>query len=103
MECCGAPLPHHSTTPILHHCLPRMPVFRLFGPDHLAALGVLLLLGAATGCWGRRFPEPHRRFVRRTLAQLLVGYAVAAVWRSRMAGASWLDCLPLHLCDIVLI
>jgi hypothetical integral membrane protein (TIGR02206 family) len=76
------------------------PPFTLFGPDHVAALGLVALatVAAVTAC--RRGDEATRRRVRRVLATGLLLGVVAEPIGATLEG--WLDrqLLPLHLCDV---
>jgi hypothetical integral membrane protein (TIGR02206 family) len=80
------------------------PPFRLFGPDHLAALAVTALVCAAVPAWARRLPPERRAWVRAGIGVLLIGYAVAAYVRLATApGVGLMHLLPLHLCDVLLV
>lgn len=77
--------------------------FRPFGPDHLAALAVTAVVCGAVIWRGRALGDGARRWVRYTLAAVLVGYAVsfyAVTVASR--GFRWDESLPLNVCDVVL-
>ncbi len=80
--------------------IPEGKGFPLFGPGHLAWLGLLVFLCVFLGLKYRGWDERRRARCRRALAALLVldeffKYAVALA-----AGRFRLDFLPLHLCSI---
>ncbi|MDD2708289.1 MAG: TIGR02206 family membrane protein [Verrucomicrobiae bacterium] len=78
--------------------------FAAFGPDHLAVLGVMSILAAGLALMGRRADEKTRASTCAFLGWALVGYAMAS-HGYRFFHQTWrcLDCLPLQLCDWVLI
>jgi len=78
--------------------------FRLFGPDHLAALAVAAALGAYLVRLVRRDPAgPGARATRAVLAGALVaGLAVYFFHEARRGPLSAWDVLPLQLCDFLI-
>ncbi len=77
--------------------------FHAFGPDHLAALAVLALLGATLGRAGPRMDSCFRMWMGRGIGVLLLGYVAAAYLRKGLTtGLRWEDSLPLNVCDWVL-
>lgn len=77
--------------------------FRIFGPDHLAALLVLAVLGAAIIRAGRQGSPRVRAWIGRLLAAVLIGSAAANYARlAHQGGFSWEYSLPLELCHWVL-
>ena len=78
--------------------------FRLFGPDHLAALALTLLVGAALIGLVRRDPLGRvARAVRFVLAGLLLAAITAYLLNEGVQRQlSVLDLLPLHLCDLLI-
>jgi hypothetical integral membrane protein (TIGR02206 family) len=78
--------------------------FVLFGPDHLGALVLTVLVSVALVRIVRRAPEGRAAAaVRFGLAALLLGATAAtmAAW-ARHGRLQWLDFLPLHLCDLLI-
>lgn len=76
--------------------------FKLFGRDHLAALGVTAASLAALVAAGRRMGPVGRRRVRRVLAAALTGQELSYhAWR--LACRTWDtdEMLPLHLCGVL--
>ena len=81
-----------------------MESFRAFGTTHLAALGMIAVIGVATTRVGRRLGERGKILMGRVLAGMLVAYAVVAYTRKFASPeVRWGDSLPLHLCDWVLV
>lgn len=83
-----------------------MNLFRRFGVEHIAALG--LVAGAAVFlCWSLRRPstsERARRAFRFALAALLtIGLCFALADALPLRGHEWLDILPLHFCDFAVL
>jgi hypothetical integral membrane protein (TIGR02206 family) len=78
--------------------------FRLFGPDHLAALALTLLVGTALIGLIRRDPRGRvARGVRFVLAGLLLAAISAYLLNEGIRRPlSVLDLLPLHLCDFLI-
>jgi hypothetical integral membrane protein (TIGR02206 family) len=78
--------------------------FRMFGPSHLAVLG-LTAVGAAALVWAVRRGGPRRaRAVARGLAAVLVAEEAAAMAVvARTDPGSLREHLPLHLCDWVVV
>jgi hypothetical integral membrane protein (TIGR02206 family) len=85
--------------------MPTPRAFRMFGPSHLAVLG-LTAAGAAVLVWAvrRRGGERRAKAVARGLAGVLVVEEVAAmVMVARTDPASLRQHLPLQLCDWVVV
>jgi len=78
--------------------------FVLFGPDHLAALALTVLLAVGLVRRVRRDPEGRAATaVRAGLAALLLGAtAVTLAGWARQGRLQWVDLLPLHLCDLLI-
>lgn len=77
--------------------------FRIFGPDHLAALLALAVLGAVIIRAGRQGSPRVRAWIGRLLAAVLIGSAAANYARlAHEGGFSWEYSLPLELCHWVL-
>jgi hypothetical integral membrane protein (TIGR02206 family) len=84
--------------------MPPAAPFRLFGPDHLAAMALTALAAVVIARWGRALPPAYRTAVRGLLTGLLLAYAVAAYWIAlQRLGPRWDALLPLNLCDWVLV
>jgi hypothetical integral membrane protein (TIGR02206 family) len=78
--------------------------FAPLGHDHLAALGLLGLLGGGVVVLGRRAGPRSRRVLARLLALDLVAYAAVAYFRQWRAGdLDWATSLPLELCHWVML
>ncbi len=79
--------------------------FRLFGPDHLAALALTVALGAAAVALVRRDPRGRPALaVRALLALALVGLLAAELGTGAREGwLTWKTLLPLELCDAALL
>jgi hypothetical integral membrane protein (TIGR02206 family) len=75
--------------------------FRLFGPDHMAALGVTALLAATlVGVVRRDPPGRAAKGVRMALVVfLLSATATFLVYEGTQRSLSVWDFMPLHLCD----
>lgn len=83
---------------------PEQRRFVLFGPDHLGALAVTVLVAVALVRLVRRDPEGRLAVgIRFGLAALLLGATAATLigW-ARGGRLQWLDFLPLHLCDLLI-
>jgi hypothetical integral membrane protein (TIGR02206 family) len=75
--------------------------FRLFGPTHLAALGVVLLVNIALFFW-RSPSEAVRRRLRYGLAAvLLVDEMILHIWYISNGVWSAQKMLPFHLCAVL--
>jgi hypothetical integral membrane protein (TIGR02206 family) len=75
--------------------------FRLFGPAHLAALGVVLLVSVFLIYFRFHSDEKLRRYFRYGLAiLLLVNEALYHLWRGVTGQWTIQIMLPLHLCAI---
>ncbi|MGB9722598.1 MAG: TIGR02206 family membrane protein [Chloroflexia bacterium] len=73
----------------------------LFGPAHLACLGILLLAVAAVILLRRRFSPRARRLFRYGLAGLLIANEVSThLWHAWVQQWSVQYMLPLHLCSV---
>ncbi|MEE8105373.1 MAG: TIGR02206 family membrane protein [Planctomycetota bacterium] len=74
--------------------------FRLFGPDHLAALGLTAALSILLVVWTRRAPGRDRRAIAYWLIGIMLTSQVfeQTVW---MLSGTWRlkDSLPVELCD----
>lgn len=80
-----------------------MTSFRPFGPEHLGAVGGIVLAGIATVALGRRLDERGRAKMSLGFAAALIAYAGVAYARKLFGGNfQWENSLPLHLCDWVL-
>ena len=79
--------------------------FRLFGPDHLAALALAAAAALALCRRARRDPGEHStRGIRAGLAAgLLLAAAAFLAHLWRRGGLSVWDVLPLHLCDFLVL
>jgi len=78
--------------------------FVLFGPDHLGALALTVLVVIGLVRLVRRDPEGGASTaVRFGLAALLLGATVTTLlgWAGQ-GRLEWLDLLPLHLCDLLI-
>ena len=79
------------------------PAFQLFGPHHLAAMGIILGINIALIGWGRRIPERWRGPMRVTMAALLlIDEAVLHWWRWRIGTWTVQEMLPFHLCAVLI-
>lgn len=80
------------------------PPFRLFGADHLIALGVTAVVAAGLCAVARRDPRGAvARATARGLASLLAAGVVAfVVLELRRGSLTPLQLLPLHLCDLLI-
>jgi len=79
--------------------------FLLFGPGHLGALALTALMALGLVRLVRRGPERGAATaVRLGLAALLLGATAAtlAAW-ARHGTLEWMDVLPLHLCDMLIL
>lgn len=75
--------------------------FRMFGPPHLAVLGVVLALNVALVPLRRVLSEGGRRAFRLGLAGLMgVAFLAHMVWRVWVGFWDVRVDLPLHLCDL---
>ncbi len=80
-----------------HGCGP----FVLFGPAHLAGLGLLLLAVTAVILLRRRFCPRSRRVFRYSLAGLLIVNEVSThIWHTLVGQWTVQYMLPLHLCSV---
>lgn len=80
------------------------PPFHLFGPDHLAALGITLALCLWIAAAARRLPETLRRRMGQGLGLVLLAYGVAFYYVTiTRTGWTWEWSLPLNICDWVLV
>jgi hypothetical integral membrane protein (TIGR02206 family) len=78
--------------------------FRLFGPDHLAVLLLILGAGYLLVRFARRGDRRRNTILGRLLAGTLVAYGGTVYFRIGMAGQFSVDyALPLELCHWVLI
>ena len=72
----------------------------LFGPSHLAVLGVIAGTAAALVVWGRLGSEQTRRNIAIGLVAALVLNKVAVYWTIfSIERQGWQDSLPMHMCD----
>jgi hypothetical integral membrane protein (TIGR02206 family) len=78
--------------------------FVLFGPDHLGALALTVLVAIGLVRLVRSDPETRVSMaVRFGLAALLLGAtATTLIGWARQGRLQWLDLLPLHLCDLLI-
>lgn len=75
--------------------------FILFGPEHLLALGLIVLVNIALVLWGRRASEPVKKGIRWTLAVILVvDELLWHLWNATTGQWTWQTMLPLHLCSV---
>lgn len=75
--------------------------FRMFGPPHLAALGLVLAVNMALVPLRRVLGEGGRRAFRLGLVALIgVAFLAHAVWRALVGFWDVRTDLPLHLCDL---
>jgi hypothetical integral membrane protein (TIGR02206 family) len=75
--------------------------FVLFGPDHLLALGLIILFNILLVVFGRRTHEKGRKVIRWTLAGiLLVDEALWHLWNITTGQWSLQTTLPFHLCSV---
>lgn len=78
------------------------PVFELFGPTHLATLGVVLGVSVAVPLWARGLPSMRIEAFARVLAVVLVVYRTAyVVQQVVVVGVPLRQSLPLHVCGIL--
>ena len=76
--------------------------FILFGPAHLLALGVVVLINVLIIVFRRRFSERGRRIFRYSLAALLVFDELMWHWWNYSIGQWTIQTmLPLHLCSVL--
>lgn len=80
-----------------------MDTFHAWSTDHLVALAVITAICIVIARWGVRLTPGTRRAVRWLLAGLLTGYLVSASVYLTLQGRRWLDVLPLHLCDLLVL
>lgn len=76
--------------------------FVLFGPAHLGAMAVTALTAAGL-LWLVRGHPRAAPGVRYGLAGLLLTLTVGTVIGERLAGRSWGELAPLHLCDMAIL
>ncbi len=75
--------------------------FVLFGPWHLLALGIIVLVNIGLAIWGRRASEKGRKAIRWTLAAILIIDEVLwHLWNITTGQWSLQTTLPLHLCSV---
>jgi hypothetical integral membrane protein (TIGR02206 family) len=75
--------------------------FILFGPEHLIALGLIVLVNIALVVWGRRASEQTRKWIRWSLAIILiVDELLWHLWNVNIGQWTWQTMLPLHLCSV---
>ncbi len=78
------------------------PPFQLFGPHHLTAVAIILLLNGGLLAFGRQIPLAWRAPLRTTLAiMLLVDEALWHWWNWRIGAWTVQTMLPLHLCSVL--
>ncbi len=78
------------------------PPFQLFGPHHLVALALILLLNGGLLAYGRRIPSRWRAPMRYGLAVLLVvDEAMWHWWNWHVGQWTVQTMLPLHLCSLL--
>ncbi len=78
--------------------------FREFGRDHLAVLGLLVVLGALIALAGRRLSPARNRWIGGLLAASLLGYVAVVYLQKGLAhDLSWDYALPLELCHCVML
>lgn len=73
--------------------------FAFFGPSHLAALAITVVVAAAAAVGARRSPE-RARWLSIAVGALILGAGLGFVAVEAALGASWRSIAPLHLCDI---
>jgi len=79
------------------------PDFHIFGPQHLAALGVLAILSLLVAHLSGKLPAPGRQWLGRSIGFLLAAYVLTFYIQQGIAGSlSWDYSLPLDLCSLVL-
>jgi hypothetical integral membrane protein (TIGR02206 family) len=80
------------------------PRFVLFGPDHLGALAVTVVLAAALSLIARRARGAAGPALRLALAAALLAATAATLvaWSRDFPLTVW-DLLPLHLCDFLIL
>ncbi|GAB4467378.1 MAG: TIGR02206 family membrane protein [Anaerolineae bacterium] len=75
--------------------------FELFGPSHLAALAVILLINAALFFWQNPSETARRRFRYGLAALLIVDEAILHLWYITNGLWSVQTMLPFHLCAVL--
>jgi hypothetical integral membrane protein (TIGR02206 family) len=84
---------------------PEFRTFELFGPDHLTAMAVVILVALAVGLAGR-LPVLRNRGValaRLLTVLLILNEGIGMVLMARAGVLTLEQALPLHLCDVSLI
>lgn len=77
--------------------------FQLFGPHHLAAMGIILGINIGLIGWGQRIPHRWHRPLRVSMAALLlIDEAVLHWWRWTTGQWTVQEMLPFHLCAVLI-
>ncbi len=80
------------------------PVFQILNTQHLAVLGIIAALCAATAWAAAVWPPVPRKWLARFIGLLLLGYAAVFYIQQGIGHSlSWQYSLPLELCSLVLI
>ena len=75
--------------------------FALFGPSHLAALGIIVLINILVVVWGRRTSDKYRVRFRWLLASVLIlDEFLWHMWNVTTGQWTFQTMLPLHLCSV---
>lgn len=76
--------------------------FQLFGPGHLIALAIILLINLLLILFRRHFSEKYRRIFRWSLATfLLVDEIFWHIWKVAIGEWTIQTMLPFHLCSLM--
>ncbi len=75
--------------------------FQLFGPTHLAALGLVLLINVALFFWRKPSEAAKRRFRYTLAAVLLLDELILHIWYITNGLWSVKTMLPFHLCAVL--